>query len=264
MQLFSSVRQFRLARDLLCPLPPAATLLLQMNDRVSRKQQRDDRIYASAPLRRLLDAQTCALKPALQRCAGVHALLLGAVRGDAPPTLPMLGCWTSLQLSEGCFTGDLQAAADEPLPFIDDAFELVLLRHALEVAPLPSGLLDEAVRVLAPGGVLVLTGMHPFSGWSPWCCWHARRKRPALQMPWRLRRQLELAGMTIEQLQRVGSVWPGGKTARRTLAGAFGGGYVLVARKRRRLATPLRLKPAPVRVPANGRLSPGTRRSAAL
>lgn len=245
-------------------MPPAATLLLQMKDRVSRKQQREDHIYASAPMRRLLDAQTCALKPALQRCAGVHALLLGTVRGDAPPALPLLGCWTSLQLLEGRFMGDLRAAADEPLPFIDDAFELVLLRHVLEVAPLPSDLLDEAVRVLAPGGVLALTGVHPFSGWSPWCCWRARHKLPALQMPWRLRHRLELAGMTVEQLQRVGSVWPRGKTTRHALTGAFGGGYVLVARKRRLLATPLRLKPAPVRVPANGRLSPGTRRSAAL
>lgn len=234
-----------------------------MNDSVRRKQQRDD-IHASAPLRRLLDAQACALKPALQRCAGVHALLLGAIRGDAPPALPMLGRWTSLQLSEGRFTGDLRAAADEPLPFIDDAFELVLLRHALEAAPFPSDLLEEAIRVLAPGGVLALTGVHPFSGWLPWFCWRARRKPLALQMPWRLRRQLELAGMTVEQLQRVGSVWPGGRTTRHALARAFGGGYVLVARKRRRLATPLRLQPTPVPVPANGRLSPGTRRSAAL
>jgi SAM-dependent methyltransferase len=235
-----------------------------MNDRIDRKQQRDDDIYASAPLRRLLDAQTCALKPVLQRCFGTHALLLGASRDDAPPALPMFGCWTCLQLRDGRYQGDLRAAADERLPFIDDAFELVLLRHALEVAPLPSSLLDEAIRVLAPGGVLALTGVHPLGGWSPWCYWHARRKPPALQMPWRLRHQLERAGLTVEQLQRVGGVWPGRKATWGALAGTFGGGYVLVARKRRRLAMPLRLAPVPVRVPANGRLSPGTRRSAAL
>ena len=155
-------------------------------------------------------------------------------------------------------------AADEPLPFIDDAFELVLLRHALEVAPLPAALLDEAVRVLAPGGVLALTGVHPFGGWSPWFYWRMRGKSPALQMPWRLRRRLELAGLMIEQVQRVGSMWPSLAATRQAVAGALGGGYVLVARKRRHLVTPLRLKPAPVRVPTNGRLSPGTRRSSAL
>ncbi|MBQ4853866.1 methyltransferase domain-containing protein [Rhodanobacter sp. B2A1Ga4] len=235
-----------------------------MKDRVGGMQQRDDDIYASAPLRRLLDAQTCALKPALQRCFGTHALLLGAPCDDVPPALPMFGCWTSLHLASGGYRGDLRAAADEPLPFVDDAFELVLLRHALEVAPLPASLLDEAIRVLAPGGVLALTGVHPLSGWSPWFYWHVRGKLPALRMPWRLRHQLEQAGLAIEQAQRVGSAAPGLKTMWRALAGVFGGGYVLVARKRRRLATPLRLKPAPVRVPANGRLSPGTRRSSAL
>lgn len=226
--------------------------------------QRDDDIYASAPLRRLLDEQTRVLTPGLQRCFGTHALLLGASVDDAPPALPMLGCWTTLHLVGDRYLGDLQAAADEPLPFVDDAFELVLLRHALEVAPLPSTLLDEAIRVLTPGGVLVLTGVHPFGGWSPWFYWRVRGKSPALQMPWRLRRQLELAGLVIERVQRVGSVWPGLTAARRSLASAFGGGYVLVARKHRRLVMPLRLKPVPVRVPANGRLSPGTRRSSAL
>ena len=240
------------------------TLWVYVKDRASCMQQRDDDIYASAPLRRLLDEQTRALKPELQRCFGTHALLLGASLDDVPPALPMLGCWTTLHLENGRYLGDLQAAADEPLPFIDDAFELVLLRHALEVAPLPAALLDEAIRVLAPGGVLALTGVHPFGGWSPWFHWRVRGKSPALQMPWRLRRQLELAGLVIEQVQRVGSVWPGPTATRQTLAGAFGGGYVLVARKRRRLATPLRLRPAPVHVPANGRLSPGTRRSSAL
>jgi SAM-dependent methyltransferase len=235
-----------------------------MKDQVGCMQQRDDDIYASAPLRRLLDAQARVLKPALQRCFGAHALLLGALSGDEPPALPMLGCWTSLHLVNGRCLGDLRAAGDEPLPFIDDAFELVLLRHALEVAPLSSSLLDEAIRVLAPGGVLALTGVHPLSGWSPWLYWRARGKSPVLQMPWRLRRQLELAGLEVEQVQRVGSAWPGLKTTRQAFAGAFGGGYVLVARKLRRLATPLRLKPLPVRVPANSRLSPGTRRSSAV
>ena len=40
--------------------------------------QRDNDIYASAPLRRLLDEQTRVLTPELQRCFGTHALLLGA------------------------------------------------------------------------------------------------------------------------------------------------------------------------------------------
>lgn len=225
---------------------------------------RDDDIYASAPLRRLLDAQQRALMPELQRCYGTHALLLDAFADDVPPALPMLGCWTVLQLARGRYRGDLLAATDEPLPFVDDAFELVLLRHALEQAPMASALLDEAVRVLAPGGVLVLTGVHPVSGWSPWFHWRARGRRFALQMPWRLGYRLRGAGLEVEQVQRVGRMWPG--LAVRTIApvSPWGGGFVLIARKRRRMATPLRIRPAAVAVPASNRLSPGTRRSSAV
>lgn len=226
--------------------------------------QRDDDIYASAPMRRLLDAQTRVLAPELQRCFGTHALLLGASADDSPPALPMLGCWTRLYIDDGRYRGDLQASTDEPLPFVDDAFELILSRHALEVALHASALLAEAVRVLVPGGVLVLCGVHPLSGWSPWFYWHARGKPQALQMPLQLRRNLQQAGLEIERVQRVGSFWPGLATTGEVSARALGGGYVLIARKRRRMATPLRIKSVPVRVPANGRLSPGTRRSSAL
>lgn len=226
--------------------------------------QRDDDIYASAPLRRLLNEQTRVLIPELQRCFGTHALLLGASADDAPPALPMLGCWTTLHLGNGRYRGDLQAAADEPLPFIDDAFELVLLRHVLEVAPSASTLLAEAARVLAPGGLLALTGVHPLGGWAPWFCWRTRGKSQALQMPWQLGHNLQQAGLEIERVRRVGRFWPGLSSPGAVAANPFGGGYVLVARKRRRMATPLRIKPVPVRVPANSQLSPGTRRSSAL
>lgn len=226
--------------------------------------QRDDDIYASAPLRRLLDEQTRVLTLELQRSFGTHALLLGASVDDAPPALPMIGCWTTLHLDNGRYRGDLQAAADEPLPFVDDAFELVLLRHALEVAPSASALLAEAVRVLVPGGVLALTGVHPFSGWAPWFSWRTRGKPQALQMPLRLGRNLQQAGLEIERLHRVGRLWPSLAPIRAMALNPFGGGYVLIARKRRRMATPLRIKPVPVRVPASSQLSPGTRRSSAL
>lgn len=225
---------------------------------------RDDNIYASAPLRRLLSEQTRALTPELQRCFGTHGLLLGVSADDAPPTLPMLACWTTLHLDDRQYRGDLQVAADESLPFIDDAFDLVLLRHVIEVAPAASALLAEVIRVLAPGGLLVLTGVHPLSAWSPWLHWRARDCVPALHLPWQLGQKLQSAGLDVEWVRRVGRFWPGLATTRESPVNVLGGGYVLIARKRRRMVTPLRIKPAPVRLPANGRLSPGTRRSSAL
>jgi len=224
---------------------------------------RDQDIYASAPLRQLLDAQTRVLMPELQRCFGRHALLISAAN-DAPPALPMLPCWIRLHLQGEHYRGDLIAAASEPLPFLDDAFELVLLRHVLEVAPVASALLDDAVRILAPGGMLVLTGMHPIGGWSPWFYWRARGQPRRLQMPWRLRSSLQQAGLQMERIQRVGSLLPGRYLKGAGTAGLLGGGYVLIARKRSRMITPLRIKPVPVRMLSNGRLSPGTRRNAAL
>ena len=227
-------------------------------------QQHDNDIYVSAPLRRLRDAQAQVLMPELQRCVGTHALLLGVANDDTPPSLPMLGCWVRLYLNEGRYEGDLRAAVDEPMPFVDDAFDLVLLRHALEVSPMASNLLSDAIRVLAPGGVLALAGVHPASGWSPWLRWQTQGRALRLQWPWRLRRLLRQEGLRVELAQRVGRLWPGLPWSSSVSASSWGGGYVLIARKQRRLVTPLRIKSVNVAVPAGGRLSPDVRRATAL
>ena len=225
--------------------------------------QRDHDIYASAPLRRLQDDQTRALTPDLQRCFGDYALLVDACADNLPPpALPMLGCWIRLTIDDARYRGDLRAETAEALPFIDDAFELVFLRHALESSPLPSSLLAEAVRVLAPGGVLAIGGVHPLSAWLPWLRWRSRGQRLRLRMPMGLMLQLQQAGFDIERVQRVGSVLPGAARAGNPGSTPLGGGYILIARKRRRAVTPLRLQPAPVQVPAHSRLSPSARRSA--
>jgi len=225
-------------------------------------QRRRDNIHDSAPLRRLVGDQVRALAPRLQRCFGTHGLALGAGVEAVAPALPMLANWTALRVAGDRYAGDVLAAVDEPLPFVDDAFDLVLLCHALESVPHASALLDEAVRVLAPGGTLALGGMHPLSGWAPWFYWHARGTPLALRTPLRVGSELRRAGLEVEQVLRTGNVLPGLAAAREVPTSLLGGGYVLIARKRRRMVTPLRIKPAPVRVPASGRLSPGTRRSA--
>ena len=227
--------------------------------------QSDQNIYASAPLRRLLDEQTRAMTPDLQRCVGDYALLIGSSAEQAsPPALPMLGCWIRMRVEGDRYQGDLKAAGDESLPFVDDAFELVLLQHALESTAAPTSLLDEAVRVLAPGGVLAITGVHPLSAWAPWLRWRARDKGSTLSMPWRLMQDLQHEGFEIEQVRRVGCVLPGSASPHAMSAKVLGGGFILIARKRRRAVTPLRIHPKPLAVPAGGRLSPSTRHSATL
>ncbi|WP_266167965.1 methyltransferase domain-containing protein [Dyella subtropica] len=224
--------------------------------------QRDKDIYASAHLRHLLAEEAAALLPDLQRCAGTHALLVSALSHDHPPVLPLLGNWARMRLVANRYHGDIRARSDEALPFVDDAFGLVLLRHAVEVAPAPQALLQEACRVLAPGGVLALTGMHPLSGWLPWLYWYTRGgSMPALKSPLTLERWVRAGELDVERIHRVGHVWPNGGAHTRGIS-ALGGGYVLIARKRRRMAIPTRLKPKLVPAPVNVNLAPGARRNA--
>lgn len=224
--------------------------------------QRDQDIYSSAPLHNLLAEETVALAPGLQRCTGTHALLVSAAEGDTPPVLPLLGNWTRLKLRAGRYGGDVTASAEEPLPFVDDAFDLILLRHALEVSSTPQAILEEAARVLAPGGVLALTGLHPFSTWLPWMMWRTRGQTPSMHSPLILERWVKRRELEIERMERVGQWWPSHR-AGLDAASPFGGGYLLIARKRRRMATPIRLKPKTLPAPVSVGLAPGARRNAA-
>ncbi|HEX5305715.1 MAG TPA: methyltransferase domain-containing protein [Dyella sp.] len=219
-------------------------------------------IYASAPLRQLLADEVRDLLPALQRCTGEHGLLLSAARQDRPPALPMLACWTHLQLAGEHYAGDLLGRTDEPLPFVDDAFELVVLRHALEAVSLPQPMLDEAIRVLSPGGLLALSGVHPLSLWLPWLAWRGRRQSLRPYMPLQVGEWLRRGAMQVECVRRVGHALPGG-TGTPRLPEAIGGGYVLLARKRRRAVTPIRLVPRTLPATANAGLAPSARRNTA-
>jgi len=223
---------------------------------------RDHRIYTSAPLRQLADEQTRAMLPDIQRSAGTRALSLGVSADSEVPALPMIGCWVRMWIAADGYRGDVCATTDAPLPFLDEAFDAVLLRHALEAVARPSVVLGEALRVLAPGGVLVVTGVHPVSGWAPWFYWRSRDPQ-VLRFPGQLGKRLERRGLQIEWIRRVGRPWPSDTALRAGPFNLCGGGYVLMARKRCRRATPLRILPARLRV-ASGSLSPGTRRSAVL
>ncbi len=241
---------------------PAGTLSPSTRPDRPGMSQRDLDIYSSAPLRNLLAEESAALMPGLQRCSGTHGLLVSVTPEDAPPMLPLLGNWTRLKLEGDRYTGDLDARGDEPLPFLDDAFDLVLLRHALEVSATPQDLLEEVSRVLAPGGVLAITGLHPFSAWLPWMMWRTRGRSPAMHSPILLERWVNRIELDIERVERVGHLWPSSRGSF-DATHVFGGGYLMLARKRRRMATPIRLKPKAVPATVNVGLAPGARRNAA-
>lgn len=224
------------------------------------RKSRNRDIYAEALLGKLQLAQTRLLLPALQRCSGSHGLLLAAGKGEPPPALPLLAHWTQLLVDGDHYVGDLIGATDEPLAFVDDAFELVWLRHVLEVVGDFPEVLQEATRVLAPGGTLVISGVHPFSAWALWYLWQQRGANRNLHSPSRLAYRLHREGMDVMNMWRVGSTWPRTSDCPARAHQLAGGGYVLIAQKQRRLVTPLRLRSGPLQVPAKGRLSPSARR----
>ncbi len=220
----------------------------------------DHPLLGRAPAHRLLAAEAGALSAALSGQSGAHGLYVAAAHMHAA-WLPRIGCWTHLRLAEGLLHGDVEARADEPLPFVDEGFRVVVLSHVLEWTPHAAGLLDEAARVLAPEGILAVTGFHPFSAWLPWLLCR-RRPRPMLTAPGWLRQRLARHDVQALRVRRFGACIPG---ARSTWGqGGLGGGFVLVARKRRAFVTPIDLRTARKRrAPAGGLWVPGTHRECA-
>ena len=216
-------------------------------------------IYASAPLRSLLAAEVAALQPQLQHCSGDYGLLIAT--SDLPaPALPMLACWAELQLVDDLYRGALRARQDESLPFLDESFGLVLLRHALERAVSPMNLLRDAVRVLTPGGLLAITGVHPLSAWAPWLRWHTKAQPISLPMPLLVGEWLRREHMQIDQIQRVGPVLPRAMDTAASTPSLMSGGFTLLAHKRTPAMTPQRLDLRAAGSPRAPALASGARR----
>jgi len=217
-------------------------------------------IYTTPQVRKLLADEARALAPLVARCTGEHGLHLTTSALAEPPAIPLLGHWATVRVMGATFGGDVRASGLEALPFSDDAFGVVLLRHALETTVRQDNLLDEAIRVLAPGGMLAITGIHPLGLWAPWVARQSRGTRPRLTWPWWWSQRLVRDEFELSMPRRLGSAWP-----RATGAPAgespLGGGYMLVARKKRPAALPLRARPAAVASPMPGTLASGARRS---
>ncbi|HEX7113000.1 MAG TPA: methyltransferase domain-containing protein [Mizugakiibacter sp.] len=224
-------------------------------------------LYETPQLRALHADATAALAPELAGLAGPHALLIDAGIAPVLPPTPLLAVWTRLQVRAGALCGDLLGNTDA-LPFADDSFRAVVLRLAAEAVGGPEALADELARVLAPQGIALIASLHPLSLWQPWLALRAHRDGAALSLagPGRWRSALAARGVDVYAVRRYGAAWPRAQSARtqpRWLRAA-GGGYMLVARKRRSAMIPLRLQPRPAAVAArHGTLAPGAHRACA-
>lgn len=141
------------------------------------------------------------------------------------------------------------------LPFTPDSLDVVVLSHVLEFSYDPHTVLREVERSLIPEGHVAILGFNPLSLWGlvrlfrggkgqlPWCGhfmtltrlkdWLAllgfdvvQQRRYCYRPPWQRPRLMQRLGF----LERLGRrLWP-----------LFGGGYLLVARKRVVTLTPIR------------------------
>jgi phosphatidylethanolamine/phosphatidyl-N-methylethanolamine N-methyltransferase len=99
----------------------------------------------------------------------------------------------------------LQLADAERLPFDDGAFDMVVLPFVVSVTPEPGRLLDEARRVLAPGGQLLL--LNHFAGVAG-LRWLERLFAPfadrvGFRSDLTLERVLQLASLPVEEVRHL-------------------------------------------------------------
>ena len=212
---------------------------------------RQQDIYRHPLMGRLAAAERGVLSAGLRACAGSHALQLGAFEADPPPSLPLLPHWVRLHLGRGDCGGDLSLDAAMPLPFADESLDLIWLKHALDRSAHPAQLLATVIRLLAPGGTLVISGLHPVSGWAAWSR-YGLGEGGRLQAPWLLRLALRLSGLPVSGHWRQGSCWPRARGDQRR-RNRLGGVYVLVARKER-----AQILPFVTRLAASRRAEGGT------
>lgn len=156
------------------------------------EQPRDDALarggsifFAGALGRDLERAEMELLRQMLDDCFGARALLLGA--GTDERLLDALHVQrrfvariADVKVERRLPVSPTQATVVDPcnLPFENDAFDVVVLFHALDMAARPHQALREAARVLADGGRLIVTGF------NPWSLWGLRRLFRRSKAPW--------------------------------------------------------------------------------
>jgi len=224
------------------------------------------------PGRMLLDAEQRELDRLLPDLFGFHLLQVGAVAGSELgggsriAHRVVLDC---LPGSDGPLTEPGVAGLCDPeyLPLANDTIDVVLLPHTLEFTPDPHHVLREVERVLVSGGHVVITGFNPASlfGLCRWPLSLGRRPpwNGRFLTLWRLRDWMQVLGFEVLEarclvyrplIRRLAASRRLGLIDRlgQWLLPAFGGNYVLLARKSAGAIIPLqgRLRRRPAMLPA--------------
>lgn len=218
--------------------------------------------WYQTPLGQLIaTAEKNQLDSVLPTLFGYHLVQIGLYSDSAMLQASKVSHCTVMQTSSQ--TGSMSMADSHlmgqahALPFASDSVDVVILNHVLEFSLHPHRVLREVERVLVPEGHVVIMMFNPWSLWAanrllfrwrklaPWCGKFIGSTR---SKDW-----LALLGFEISQSQgyffrpalqqtaimehlnwfeRLGRrFWP-----------IFGGGYMLVARKKMETLTPIRPK----------------------
>lgn len=135
----------------------------------------------------------------------------------------------------------------DALPLGDDSLNLVIIHHLLEVVPDPHHLLQEATRVIAENGRLIVFGWAPLSPGAISRAWPGRRDHMPWRGHWRTPRQLKdwlaFVDYEIERVDYCGFHLPGSQPRNAMLETLgrrhnlpLGDSYMIHARRKPRLA----------------------------
>lgn len=210
------------------------------------------RYWASASGQAIWRAERACIGPLCERWFGPHALELGF----GPALTDMCPVHHSIRWSptEGLVeTPSTLVCPPDALPLPDGCLSLVVVHHLLEVLPNPHHVLQEAARVTADEGHLVLFAWSPFGIAGGARLWPERRRhfpgRGRWRSPARLRDWLTFVDFETHRVDYCGFRLPGGlarnavlETVGRRHNLPLGDCYMIHARRRSQLAQPRRGK----------------------
>jgi len=223
------------------------------------------------PLGRMLAVhERHAVRPAMEDCFGLQMLQIGAW-GERGRLIEGARTQRRAVVSPSVFDDADVCSKPSELAIGSDSVDAVLLPHTLEFEPDPYAVLREVQRVLVGDGRLIVLGFIPTGPWALRHRFTAEGFPPGLTRlisERRLREWLTLLGFEVGASQRYMprlplSPGPGAGTGAiregRIRLSLFGSGYLLKARKRVYMVTPVRPKWRERRAIVGGLVEPTTR-----
>jgi SAM-dependent methyltransferase len=210
---------------------------------------REGRQFWSSPRGQALrQAERACLGPLSDRWFGAHGLELGlgATLADICPIRHLIRWVPCLELAD---VAESLVCRAEELPLPDDCLDLVVIHHLLEVTDEPHRLLQEAARVTADDGHLVIFGWSPLAPTALARLWSRTRRDFSNQGRWRtpsrLADWLAFVDFEVHRVDYCGFRLPGrpARNASLEVLGRrhnlpLGDCYMIHARRRSLLARP--------------------------